>query len=332
MEQRDRTETVNQDIDGYDIIGDIHGCHTLLEQLLHKLGYRHDGHSFCHPGRKVIFLGDVIDRGPGIVPALKLVHDMVTHGQAHLLLGNHEYNAIAYFTLRDDGSGNFLHKHTPRHKRNLRATLDQFAAQSTHSLSFFVEWFKSLPFIFEGEVNGQSFHCVHACWHTDAVKLIRSRGVNTVRDPSFWQATIDKSTWQKKVLDCCTRGLHLTLPADQVMQGNDGSFHHEIRLKYWGPQGPTLGDVALATKPLDSSLARTPLSPEQRHLLYTYPKEAPPLFFGHYWLKGVPQLQAPNMICLDYSAVRLGQLVAYRYNGEAELSLENVVTVSGQWP
>lgn len=51
---------------GYDLIGDIHGCAQTLERLLERLGYSRQGGVWCHPTRMVIFLGDLVDRGPGI--------------------------------------------------------------------------------------------------------------------------------------------------------------------------------------------------------------------------------------------------------------------------
>src|SRR5206468_2024040 len=60
----------------FDIIGDVHGCCDELEELLGKLGYG-DG-MWRHPGgRKAVFLGDLVDRGPRIPDVLRLVMAMV---------------------------------------------------------------------------------------------------------------------------------------------------------------------------------------------------------------------------------------------------------------
>ncbi|HSE22770.1 MAG TPA: polynucleotide kinase-phosphatase [Pyrinomonadaceae bacterium] len=79
----------------FDIIGDIHGCSEELTALLTKLGYqisRENGSiSAQHPeGRKVIFLGDLVDRGPGITQVLKLVMSMVENKSALCVPGNHD--------------------------------------------------------------------------------------------------------------------------------------------------------------------------------------------------------------------------------------------------
>ena len=50
----------------YDLIGDIHGHATELKQLLQKLGYTLEEGGYRHPERKVIFLGDFIDRGTAV--------------------------------------------------------------------------------------------------------------------------------------------------------------------------------------------------------------------------------------------------------------------------
>jgi len=79
----------------FDIIGDVHGCIDELELLLHELGYRRadvDGSAvFRHPeGRRAVFLGDLVDRGPGVVETLRLVMGMVKARTALCVPGNHE--------------------------------------------------------------------------------------------------------------------------------------------------------------------------------------------------------------------------------------------------
>ncbi len=44
-------------MEGYDLIGDIHGCGATLAALLEKLGYHQRKGVYRHPRRKVIFLG-----------------------------------------------------------------------------------------------------------------------------------------------------------------------------------------------------------------------------------------------------------------------------------
>ena len=89
----------------FDIIGDIHGCCDELETLLQKLGYVQipaderepetsefwNFPTYQHPqGRKAVFLGDLVDRGPRILDTVKLVRNMVTAGTGMCVPGNHE--------------------------------------------------------------------------------------------------------------------------------------------------------------------------------------------------------------------------------------------------
>jgi protein phosphatase len=84
----------------FDIIGDIHGCCDELEILLQQLGYQisssppaspWDSPIYSHPeGRKVVFLGDLVDRGTRILDTVKLVRNMVDAGTALCVPGNHE--------------------------------------------------------------------------------------------------------------------------------------------------------------------------------------------------------------------------------------------------
>lgn len=72
----------------YDIIGDVHGCLDALRRLCDALGY---DETFHHPeGRRLVFLGDLADRGPDSLGVIALVSRLVSRGRALLTLGNHD--------------------------------------------------------------------------------------------------------------------------------------------------------------------------------------------------------------------------------------------------
>jgi protein phosphatase len=88
----------------FDIIGDIHGCCDELEALLQTLGYVKDESSqaYGHPqGRKAVFLGDLVDRGPRILDTLELVQNMMTAGTALCVAGNHENKLLRKLRGKD---------------------------------------------------------------------------------------------------------------------------------------------------------------------------------------------------------------------------------------
>jgi protein phosphatase len=85
----------------FDVIGDVHGCRAELELLLAELGYAIDRDeagrpvSAGHPeGRRVIFLGDLVDRGPDTPGVLRLAMGMVAAGTALAVAGNHEVKLL----------------------------------------------------------------------------------------------------------------------------------------------------------------------------------------------------------------------------------------------
>ena len=84
----------------FDIIGDIHGCFDELAELLEKLGYeistQPDGDIIVVPpqGRKAIFVGDYVDRGPKVAQVLRLVMRMQETGAAICVPGNHDVKLV----------------------------------------------------------------------------------------------------------------------------------------------------------------------------------------------------------------------------------------------
>jgi protein phosphatase len=76
----------------FDIVGDVHGCTTELEDLFDALHYRVDASGVWRPlpGRTAVFVGDLVDRGPRISDALRSVMDMVAAGVAYAVPGNHD--------------------------------------------------------------------------------------------------------------------------------------------------------------------------------------------------------------------------------------------------
>ncbi len=76
----------------FDIVGDVHGCADELLELLARLGYHvgEDGVARHPAGRRLAFVGDLVDRGPRVVDVLRLVMDAVDAGEALCVPGNHD--------------------------------------------------------------------------------------------------------------------------------------------------------------------------------------------------------------------------------------------------
>ncbi|MHA6287598.1 metallophosphoesterase [Maricaulis sp. CAU 1757] len=111
----------------FDMIGDVHGCAGELEDLLEKLGYEvghrgptgHRHYEITPPdGRKAVFLGDLVDRGPRSPDVLRLVMEMVGDGEAYCVAGNH-----------DDKYRRWLNGNPVEISHGLEDTLEQAAVQ-----------------------------------------------------------------------------------------------------------------------------------------------------------------------------------------------------------
>src|SRR6202789_4270748 len=90
----------------FDIIGDVHGCFDELVELIAQLGYTVNqtdgGYSVYSLGeRKLVFVGDLVDRGPRTVQVLRLVSSMVQSGQAFCVPGNHDMKLVRALRGRD---------------------------------------------------------------------------------------------------------------------------------------------------------------------------------------------------------------------------------------
>ncbi len=294
----------------YDLIGDIHGQHGKLTALLHHLGYLPQGHTFRHPGgRKVIFLGDYIDRGPRIRETLHLVRGMVDAGDALAIMGNHEFNAVCYAT--PDGKGDYLRSHEPKNVKQHSATLNQFVGHE-REWGQWLAWMKHLPFFLE--LGGM--RAVHACWDAERMSLLHGR---TLLDLAFLRAATTGGTAEFLAIENVLKGPELDLPEGEVLEDKEGVPRTKIRARWWNlRKGITFGEIAM---PSGMKTAK-PLTDQALQALPNYPETAAPVFCGHYWIPPTTPKQplARNIACLDYcGALADHPLIAYRWDGEQVL-------------
>ena len=311
------------DYSGYDIIGDVHGCAWSVETLLQKLGYSKVNGVYAHPERLCIFIGDIVDRGPRIREALHLVRDMVDSGFAILLMGNHEYNALCYCTHARAGSATpYLRAHNPRNDRMIADTLEAFRHHD-HEWNDFLDWFRTLPLL----LQTPDFRAVHACWDQKLIDAFLQQFPDAVIDDDFLHASVVRESFAGHVMDRLLRGTDLPLPDGRAIHGRDGLVRSFFRTRFWAHDPQTYADVVFQPDSLPDDLLHRPLSDAEKKQLLSYPATEPPVFVGHYWLEGTPAPLLPNVACLDYSAVKFGRMVAYRYDREPVLRADKFVWV-----
>jgi hypothetical protein len=306
---------------GYDIIGDIHGQNGKLTALLAKLGYRIKDGAYRHPeGRVALFLGDLIDRGPGQIEVLNIVRNMIEAGSARTILGNHEWNAIGFATESPDGKG-YLRGRSANRTKQHAAFLEQVGMDSPRYKDF-VGWFKTLPPVLDlGEIR-----LCHAWWNPELVDLVvRNSGEDGSLNEEFLYSSFEKKSEAFYAMEGITKGMELDLPDGSSFLDPTGIERKEIRARWWDQDATTYRKAGLVP---DEGRDRIPDLDLPANVMLGNGSEVP-TFLGHYWLTGTPAIQNAKTAVLDYGAALKGPLVAYRWDDEDRLNNENLVWVKG---
>lgn len=141
-----------------DIVGDVHGEIEPLYSLMRHLGYADDG---SHPdGRRLIFVGDLTDRGPDSPAVVELVQGMIEAGRAQCVLGNHDLNILLGHRKHDNNW--FFGEECEEDGKVVPQVLADDAVQKK-----VLEFFGSLPIALERD----DLRIVHACWNDQMIPL-----------------------------------------------------------------------------------------------------------------------------------------------------------------
>lgn len=310
----------------YDVIGDIHGNAAALHNLLGALGYVQRGAVWRAPeGRQAVFVGDLIDRGPEQLAVLRTVRHMVEADQARVVLGNHEVNAIALYDFNAD-SGEHYRPRTARNMKQHQAFLDEVGLDSeVHSE--WVDWFRTFPLALD--LGG--IRVVHGWWDQDSIDILSTLRPMTdeVRHEPLGGVLLhelyDKASPASQARKRLTCGIEWDLPNGMTFEGVGGTTHGEIRVAVWRHWAKSLKEVALMPHGPGVLPDAMPL-PEEVPLVEV---AGSPILFGHHWFSGRVKIESPKVACLDWSAANGGPLVAYRWDGEEELSDDKLVAVGG---
>ena len=288
---KDKEKSVREE-GRYDLIGDVHGHLDLLTALCEKLGYVQKGLGFEHPkGRKLIFVGDLVNRGPDSSGVLKTVRKTWEEGNAFVTLGNHELRILQLASQR---------KSLP-----------------DRSYEAFLPWLKRLPLFLDLE----EIRVVHAAWHISSIALV-SR--SPVPDHSFIQATSVKDSPEKQAVDRILKGVKAHLPSGSVLRDRFGVARPKGRLRWWENLRGKPFSKALFSQMYGDSLEEIP-DPKDIEQVEPYPKEDKTVFIGHYCLeKHIPKIN-DNIVCIDGCVTCDKQLWGYRHTGEKTPDEANLI-------
>ena len=308
----------------YDLIGDIHGYATELKALLTKMDYQEIDGVWQHPERTVIFLGDFVDRGPEQVETVNIARNMVKNKKALAVMGNHEFNAVAWATPDPKCPGEFLRSHDDKNQDQHQAFLDQVGEGSDLHKSM-IKWFKTLPVY----LDLPELRVVHACWHPKYLKTVGSlTNDKNCLLPEAWEASSRKGSEAYNTIETLLKGLEITLPPGHYFLDKEKNKRTNIRAQWWRTENLTYRDLAMVPS---SEIEKIPHVPVEAHILPGYDGEKP-VFVGHYWFKGKPAPLSDYIACLDYSVAggSGGKLCAYRFDGESRLRSQGFTWVDGR--
>ena len=257
-----------------DIVGDVHGEIEALKQLLAQLGYDSRGR---HPKRRLIFIGDLIDRGPDSPAVIEFVRELVQAELAQCLLGNHELMLLLGESKEgcrwiadpqhpeQQPGGRFSHSRPA--PPELKAVWRQFVA--------------SLPLALERP----DLRLVHACWHATAIAALRAddrpiaeiykaceHSIEIALREEGWLAQEATELQEHASALASADGKPPLLPA-MAMTSLRRNLDHPIKVLTYGPE-------RVADQPY-FVMERWRMCQRQRW--WDSYEELVPVVFGHYW-------------------------------------------------
>jgi hypothetical protein len=264
-----------------DVVGDVHGEVEALAALLARLGYAPDG---AHPeGRRLVFVGDLVDRGPDSPRAVRRVRALVEAGRADCVLGNHEFNLLIG-SHKPDNFWFFGNEPRGLHPAHAAAQVRAGDEDRAVMLSFF----RTLPLALERA----DLRVVHACWDDGLLEAARGADDAVTLFHSF-----------RPRIDQALQLLGITDRAEVKLAHQN---RNPVKRVVSGPEQKAAAPI----------LTMGRLRHEQR-VVWWHDYRGPLCVFGHYWrtllpgetdnerlFVGVPRnatLGSGNTLCIDYS-------------------------------
>jgi Calcineurin-like phosphoesterase len=307
-----------------DVVPDVHGQLAKLDALLAQLGYTHTASGWKAPSseHRLVFLGDLIDRGPQQRGVVDRVRALEGAGIADRVLGNHEMNALHWVMEHEGG---FARAHTPSNQAHHQAFLDAYAGDPAGHL-------RDLDFLGRARLAHRvgRFVFVHAFWTPtleDAARfavepLEPLPGLEALANtPGFVDAARGGSTPMGKAIDLMTKGPESPLPDGYTIVLEHGIVRRAVRRAWWNPRPIDWRDGSIS---LPDVWDMPPGVPDPVPGSDAIPDDVS-IVFGHYWRRDaqttgrIPAFHG-RFACLDQSAGAGGDepLVSLRLDSTAD--------------
>ncbi|MEO6794124.1 MAG: metallophosphatase, partial [Mycobacterium sp.] len=244
-------------------------------------------------------------------------------GSAQIVMGNHEFNALAYHHEHPAGSGKRLRLRSEKNAKQHKAFLDQVTGEDRRH---YLGWFATLPLWLD--LGG--LRIVHACWHEDSIAAVQERCRTSAPfgDPAHLVAANDKTDPLYRAIENLLKGPEISLvDYDQPKyRDKDGDLRGDARMRWWNSGARTLRDIAEMSGGFTTTDGEPyPQLPERELRAgaggFVYTGDVP-VFYGHYWRRDTPEPDqdfTDRTACVDFSAVKGGALTAYRWSGEGRI-------------
>lgn len=273
-----------------DVVGDVHGEFDALMSLLSALGYSADG---VHPeGRMLVFVGDLVDRGPRSPDVLEYVMKLVLAGNAQMVVGNHELNFLK--SDYHEGTGWSFWNHCPKEKK-----FEPYQVATDAQKKKFRDFLNNCPLILESDTV-----CIaHAVYSEEDAESLKSCPVQTVfeafqffqlereRNPEYQAAAGLAEAWLDTI-DETDDGIQVS-PPDGV------SHYYELKQKL-NPVTTVLTGVEVAAPQPFYIGGKWRFV--QRHPWWNTTTCDKKIVIGHYWRRVTSERMGPENLFKDVSA------------------------------
>lgn len=278
---------------GIDVIGDLHGHSRLFLRMLELLGYQADGDSFTHPlGRRILLVGDLINRGPDSIGVLETARRLHENGTALIILGNHEFRLIQRSVAQKPLDDERFNRYLP--------------------------WIRTLPLFLETA----TLRSVHAAWHYSSIQVLKESQAN---DDSFVQRTLDKETAEGKAVQTILSGIKVRLPLNPILRDRFDVPREKGRVKWWkNLEGKSFAECLYS--PMNPNVWDQAPSHQEIAQVEPYLEKDKLVCIGHYSLPPEIEKVMDPIVCVDGCVTKDKVLWAYRHNGESRPSSKNLIT------
>lgn len=227
----------------FDLLGDVHGMRETLDAMLDRLGYRRRGGRWTHDGgRRLISLGDLLDRGPDPLGCCERIAAMVEQGRAIMIIGNHELNALHWV----EG----LREHSEKNRAQFAQTLDQIEASPRRwdGIRAFIQSQPTRLLLDEGRLR-----VVHAYWDEERIAQLPER-----LDSDEWIRRSAPGGDLEDAFESCIKGPEQPCPP---YRDHNGHWRETRRIPWWNDYPASAPRVVFGHYWFPWSAGQTPRRP-----------------------------------------------------------------------